>query len=79
VSQDEERKKQEKLQGLSPEERERLSIEEEAVKAHDSNKVSHFAKLGKSFTVSSASKLLNGGRGRLSGGRGTPVAKKSLP
>mmetsp|Transcript_12203 Transcript_12203/g.12587 ORF Transcript_12203/g.12587 Transcript_12203/m.12587 type:complete len:396 (-) Transcript_12203:71-1258(-) len=80
MREEEERKKQEKLNELSPEERERLSLEEDAAKAHDQNKVNHFAKLGKSFAVSSSSKLLSGGRGRgAAGGRGSPTVKKALP
>ena len=64
---EEEKKARDQLDKLTPEEREARIAEEEAAKMHENSKVSHFSKLGKTF--SQTSKVLSGGRGGR-GGRG---------
>eukprot|EP00602_Paraphysomonas_sp_CaronLab_P003622 CAMPEP_0185031270 /NCGR_PEP_ID=MMETSP1103-20130426/18650_1 /TAXON_ID=36769 /ORGANISM="Paraphysomonas bandaiensis, Strain Caron Lab Isolate" /LENGTH=475 /DNA_ID=CAMNT_0027566745 /DNA_START=447 /DNA_END=1874 /DNA_ORIENTATION=- len=67
MKEEEEKKARDQLDKLTPEEREARIAEEEAAKMHENSKVSHFSKLGKTF--SQTSKVLSGGRGGR-GGRG---------
>jgi hypothetical protein len=59
----------ERLFLLSDDERQSISDLENEAKQHESDKLSHFAKLGKAFSVSRVSG--GGGRGGR-GGRGSP-------
>jgi hypothetical protein len=57
------------LNALSDDEREKLLADEQSQKAHENDKVNHFAKLGKTFAVGTSKLFGGGGRGN-KGGRG---------
>ena len=67
VWQDEEKTRQNKLNAMAPEELEAFLAAEAASKSHDSDKVNHFAKLGKTFAVGTSKLFGRGGRGGRAG------------